>query len=68
MADPMKHRLEILDEITRLGKLQKKAIRKARLKNGSPLKSGAYDERGRHIARLVAELVDLDETGGSKIA
>jgi hypothetical protein len=59
MADPMKRRLEILDEITRLGKLQKKAVRKARLKHGSPLKSEAYDERGRRIARLVAELVSF---------
>jgi hypothetical protein len=42
MADPVKRRLEILDETTRLSKLQKEAIRKARLKNRSPLKSGAY--------------------------
>ena len=38
MADPVKRRLEILDETTRLSKLQKEAIRKARLKNGSPFK------------------------------
>ena len=67
MTDPTNRRVEILDEITRLGKLQDEAIRKARLKNGTPIKSGAYDERARHISRLVSELVGLGPTT-SKIA
>jgi hypothetical protein len=63
MADPTKRRVEILREITRLGKLQKGAVKKANSKNESPVKSGAYEERGRRIAQLVSELVSLGEVG-----
>jgi hypothetical protein len=68
MADPTKRRAEILKEIIELGRLQKVAIQDAKLREGNPLWDPAYDERARRIAQLVSELVDLDETGGSKIA
>jgi hypothetical protein len=61
MVDPTKRRQEILHEITQLGKLQREAIEKASSKNESPVKSGAYEERGRRIAQLVSELVSLGE-------
>ena len=68
MADPTKRRVEILKEIARLGKLQKKATEAAAFKWGSAIGTVSYDERARRIARLVSELVGLDETGTSKIA
>ncbi len=63
MADHTKRRQDILDEITQLGKLQKEAVEQARSKNGSPVKSGGCEERGRRIAQLVGELVSLGEKG-----
>ena len=63
MVNATVRRKEILDEITRLGKLQKEALEKASSKNESPVKSGAYEERGRRIAELVSELVSLGEVG-----
>jgi hypothetical protein len=65
MADPNKRRAEILHEITRLGKLQKEAVEVVDLKNESPIRSGAYEERAKRISRLVAELVSLGEVGTS---
>jgi hypothetical protein len=52
MVDPTKRREEIQDEITRLGKLQKEAIENA--PEGSPTGNTAYEERARHISRLVS--------------
>jgi hypothetical protein len=68
MADPTNRRAELVKEIIELGRLQKEAIQDAKLRKGSPLWDAAYDERARGIARLVSELIDLDETGNSKIA
>ncbi len=68
MADPTKRREEILDEIVQLGKLQKEALEDATFLERSPAGNTAYEERARRIARLVSELVGLDETGPSKIA
>ena len=68
MADPTNRRAEILEEIIELGRLQKEAIQDAKLRKGSPLCDATYDERARRIARLVSELIDLDESGNSTIA
>jgi hypothetical protein len=63
MTDSNKRRAEILQEITRLGKLQKEAVAVADLKNESPVRSGIYEARAKSISRLVAELVSLGEVG-----
>ena len=65
MADPTKLRDEILKEITELGKLQKEAIEDATFMGHTTTGDSAYEERARHISRLVSELVGL---GRSKIA
>jgi hypothetical protein len=61
MEDPVKRRMEILAEIARLGKQQKKAARGI-MSTGrrSPKGEVSYDERAR-IAELVLELAGLDE-------
>jgi hypothetical protein len=60
MEDPVKRRMEILAEITRLGKQQKKTARVI-ISTGrrSPKGEVSYDERARRIAGLVLELVGL---------
>jgi hypothetical protein len=62
MEDPVKRRMEILAEITRLGKQQKKSARVI-ISTGrrSPKGEVSYDQRARRIAQLVLELAGLDE-------
>jgi hypothetical protein len=62
MEDPVKRRMEILAEITRLGKQQKKSARVI-ISTGrrSPKGEVSYDQRARRIAQLVSELTGLDE-------
>jgi hypothetical protein len=62
MEDPVKRRMEILAEIARLGKQQKKSVRVI-ISTGrrSPKGDVRYDERARRIAGLVLELAGLDK-------
>ena len=62
MEDPVKRRMEILAEIARLGKRQKKTARVI-ISTGrrSPKGDVSYDERARRIAGLVLELVGLEK-------
>jgi hypothetical protein len=62
MGIPAKRRMEILDEIARLGKQQKKTARGI-VSTGrrSPKGEVSYDERAKRIAELALELAGLDE-------
>jgi hypothetical protein len=68
MEDPVKRRMEILAEITRLGKQQKKSARVI-ISTGrrSPKGEVSYDQRARRIAQLVLELTGLDEYAPSTL-
>jgi hypothetical protein len=62
-----KRRMEILAEIARLGKQQKKTTRVI-ISTGrrSPKGETSYDERARRIAELVLELAGLDEVSPAR--
>ena len=69
MEDPVKRRMEILAEITRLGKQQKKTARVI-ISTGrrSPKGDVRYDERARRIAGLVLELAGLEKFPHTQLA